>query len=168
MKPKNSKERRNSFLKFLLIFILTVGTIVTAVFFNFQISKKENEALKEQALRVRQEMQFQGEFATKMKEVSVIIDSLTAPGATVAFDNAEIGKKLSDLQNSIPRKDSTYNYDLYDNIIKSFVKLHKAQKRLIDVRDTEEKINEFELELEKCDEDVRTLQKELQFALRNN
>lgn len=66
MKPKNSKERRNSFLKFLLIFLVTVGTIVGAVYFNFQISNKENEVLKEQASLVKEELKFQASFANKM------------------------------------------------------------------------------------------------------
>ena len=167
MKPKNSKERRNSFLKFLLIFVLTVGTIVTAVFFNFQIANKENEVLKEQALNIREELKFQGEFANKMNEVSVIIDSLTAPGATVPFDNAEIGQKLAELQNSIPKKDSIYNYDLYENIVSTFVKLQTSQNRLIDVRETEEKINEFEIQLKECDAQILRLSQDLQVALRN-
>jgi len=166
MKPKNSKERRNSFLKFLLIFVFTVATIVTAVFFNFQIAKKENEVLKEQAIRVKEERKFQSEFANKMDEVVVMIDSLTAPGATIAFDNAEIGKRLSDLQNSIPTKDSTINYNLYNKIVKTFVNLQKSQNRLIEVRDTEEKIKEFEIELSKCDAQVIRLNRELQVAIR--
>jgi len=167
MKPKNSKERRNSFLKFILIFLLTVGTIVTAVFFNFQIADKENEVLKEQAMLVREELKFQAEFANKMERVSLMIDSLTAPGAQVSFDNAEIGNRLSELQSSIPRKDSTANYELYDKIVKTFVKLQKSQNRLIDVREVEEQINEFEIELDKCDKDVIRLSNELQVALRN-
>ncbi|AUC76941.1 MULTISPECIES: type VI secretion system TssO [unclassified Olleya] len=166
MKPKNNKERRNSFLKFILIFIVTVGTIVTAVFFDFQIADKENEVLKEQAMLVKEELKFQAEFANKMEVVSIMIDSLTAPGATVSFDNAEIGNKLSDLQNSIPRKDSTANYELYDKIIKTFVKLQKSQNRLIGVREVEEKIKEFEIELKDCDEEVASLNRDLQVALR--
>ena len=166
MKPKNSKERTSSFLKYIVIFILTVGTIVAAVFFDFQISDKENQVLKEQAMLVKEELKFQAEFANEMEVVSLMIDSLTAPGATVAFDNAEIGNKLSDLQNSIPRKDSTANYDLYDKIIKTFVKLQKSQNRLIDVREVEEKITEFEIELKECDEEAASLRRDLQVALR--
>ncbi|QCE42472.1 type VI secretion system TssO [Psychroserpens sp. NJDZ02] len=167
MKPKNSKERRNSFLKFILIFILTVGTIVTAVFFDFQIADKENEVLKEQAILVREELKFQAEFANRMERVSLMIDSLTAPGAQVSFDNAEIGSRLSELQSSIPRKDSTANYELYDKIIKTFVKLQKSQNRLIDVREVEEQIKEFEIQLKDCDEEVADLERDLQVALRN-
>jgi len=166
MKPKNSKERRNSFLKFLLIFLLTAATIVTAVFFNFQIPKKENAVLKEESLRMREEIKFQKEFVNGMQDVSKMLDSLIMPGANVAFEKAEIGKKLSDLRHSIPAKDSTYNYELYENIINTFVKLEKTETRLIDVRDTEEEINDFEIALKKCDEEILRLQRDLQVALR--
>ena len=166
MKPKNSKERRNSFLKFLLIFVVTVGTIVTAVFFNFQIVDKENQVLKEQALKIRAEHQFQDQFIDDMEEVSVIIDSITAPGATVAFDNATIGQKLAELKNSIPETDSTHNYLLYENIVMTYVKLQKSQNRLLDVSEKEQQIKDFETELEKCDQNVIRLNRELQIASR--
>mgnify|MGYP003672431991 FL=1 len=66
MKPKNTKDRRNSFLKFLLLFLLTTGTIITAIFFNFKVPAKENALLKEQSKMVKKEMDFQSKFSKEM------------------------------------------------------------------------------------------------------
>lgn len=168
MKPKNSKERRNSFLKFLLLFVVTVVTIVSAVFFNFQIADRENEALKKQAIRVEDEIKFQGKFSNEMNQISIMIDSLTQPGASIAFENTEIGRKLSELQNLIPIKDSTYNYEFYFNVIKVLSTQQKSQNRLLDLKETEEKINKLETIIKDCDEQVKDLERELQIALRSS
>ena len=66
MKPKNIKERRNSFLKFLLLFLITSATIVTAIFFTFKVPIKENNTLKAQAKRINRELTFQNSFFKKI------------------------------------------------------------------------------------------------------
>ncbi|MGB0789418.1 MAG: type VI secretion system TssO, partial [Marinirhabdus sp.] len=46
MKAKNQKARRSSFLKFLLLFVVTLLIVVTAFFFDFKIMPfKENKVL---------------------------------------------------------------------------------------------------------------------------
>ena len=62
MKPKNSKERRNSFLKFLALFLVTVGMIMAAVFFTYRVPTKENALLREQSKVIDTAMEFQSGF----------------------------------------------------------------------------------------------------------
>ncbi len=149
MKPKNTKERKSSFIKFLLLFILTTATIMAAVFFNFRVPQKENELLKERAKNVEREMRFQKGFANEVKVLQGMIDSLDLPGQNVSFLNELIGGKLAEMQSSIPRKDSTYRYDMYTGIIETFSDLQETKKELKSLDNAKKRIEEYEETLEK-------------------
>lgn len=161
MKPKNVKERRNSFLKFLLLFIVTVGTIVTAVYFNFKVPKKENDILKEEAKAIKKEMQFQNDFSDEMFNVKKLFDSLDVPGSNTKFTNSLISKKLVDLQGKIPTKDSTYRYDMYTRILTLHVDLQKTKEKLRDLKDAEGLIEEYKEALGKCKDDYTEIQRDM-------
>ena len=42
MKPQNAKERNIAFIKYILLFIVTTGLIILAVFFGYRLPIKEN------------------------------------------------------------------------------------------------------------------------------
>mgnify|MGYP006203762327 CR=1 FL=1 len=42
----NKKERFNAFMLFLLMFFITTGVLIAAIFFNFKLPLKENDVLK--------------------------------------------------------------------------------------------------------------------------
>lgn len=161
MKPKNAKQRTNSFLKFLLLFIVTVGTIITAIFFNFKVPKKENEVLKTQAKAIKREMEIQNEFSNGMIGVKKLFDSLDVPGSNKKFLNTLISDKLVSLQAIIPTKDSTYRYDMYTNIVKLNLGLLDAKERLHELRDAESSIEKYDLELDNCKQDYKQLQRDM-------
>lgn len=149
MKPKNIKERQSGFYKFLLLFILTTATIMVAVFFNFRIPQKENSLLKERADNIEREMNFQKSFAKEIKNVHNMLDSLELPGQNVSFLNQLIGGKLAEMQSSIPRKDSTYRYDMYMGIIESFSDLQEVKKEIKSLDNAKNRIEEYKEALEK-------------------
>lgn len=161
MKPKNTKERRNSFLKFSLLFLVTVITIMVAVFFNFKVPTKENQLLKEQEKGIKKERTFQKEFSNEMTHVKVLLDSLDAPGTNRTYINSLISKKLVDLQGIIPTKDSTYNYNMYTRIVSLHVEIQEAKSRLNSLKDTESTIQEYKKTLEKCKDDYILMQRDL-------
>lgn len=168
MKPKNVKERRNSFLKFLLLFVVTVGTIVTAVYFNFKVPTKENNLLKEQAKSIKNEIEFQNNFSDEMLEVKKLFDSLDVPSSNKKFVNSLISSKLVDLQAKIPTKDSTYRYDMYINVVRLNLDLLNSKERLYELRDAESTIKEYSETLEKCKEDYKQIQREIDILRRRN
>jgi len=49
----NHKERNRAFLKFLFFFIISVWLIVGAIYFDMRIPYKENDVLREQVTRYR-------------------------------------------------------------------------------------------------------------------
>lgn len=167
MKPKNVKERRNSFLKFLLLFLITTATVVTAVFFTFKIPVKENTMLKERAKVFSKEMKFQNSFFNSMKKVKGLIDSLDVPGQNVSYLNSLISKDLVELQKSIPRKDSTFKYDMYSNVVKLYVDIQDMKGKLRDLKDAENTIEQYKEELEKTQQDFKQLERDLLIARQN-
>ncbi len=168
MKPKNTKERRNSFLKFLLLFLVTVGTIVTAVYFNFKVPSKENALLKNEAKNIEKEMNFQDDFSKQMTSIKRMIDSLDVPGQNISYQNSLVSKKLVDMQGQIPTKDSTYRYDMYTHIINLYVELQETKDKLRDLKDAESTIEEYKDALDNCKQDYKEIQRDLDIARRSS
>lgn len=164
MKPKNTKERRNSFLKFLLLFLLTTGTVVASVFFTHKVPVVENNILKSQAKTFDKEMKFQSEFSSKMNKVKELIDSLDVPGQNTQYLNQLIGQDLAEMQKSIPRKDSTLNYDMYSDVVKLYVKIQDMKGKLRELKDAESTIEEYKMALEKSKEEFKQLERDLLIA----
>lgn len=168
MKPKNSKERRNSFLKFLALFVVTVGFIVTTIFFTFQIPKKENSILKEDIKAVNKERVFQEEFEQGMVDIKSMIDSLDVPGQNISYQNSLISDKLVDLQGKIPTKDSRINYNLYKGIVTSLVDLQESKTKLKGLHDAENTIEEYKTALDGCKDDYEEIKRDLDIARRSS
>lgn len=161
MKPKNSKDRQSSFLKFLGLFILTAGMIVAAVYFNFKVPAKENDLLREQTKVVKEEMAFQSNFFSEMQEVKAMIDSLDVPGANVVFGSSQISDKLVEMQKSLPTKDSTYLYDMHMSIVDTYVELMDNKQRLRSLRDAEGEIEQYKVALKDCNTYLKQAEREL-------
>ncbi|PKV50731.1 hypothetical protein ATE84_2797 [Aquimarina sp. MAR_2010_214] len=155
MKPKNSKERRNSILKFSLLFIFTVTLIVLAFFFDFdRVPLKENSVLREQSKSIKTEIQFQEKFSSEMFAIRSLLDSLDTPGQNIQYINALINSKIVDLQKSIPEEDSTYRYNMYNSIVKSFVDLQGLKTKLKEFEDVDAQLDEYEEELERVNQEL--------------
>ncbi|WP_025739930.1 type VI secretion system TssO [Aquimarina pacifica] len=155
MKPKNSKERRNSILKFSLLFIFTVVLIVVTIFFDYNtVPLKENAVLREQSVGIEKEMEFQKKFSGEMSGIRSLLDSLDIPGQNLQYINALINSKIVDLQKSIPKEDSTYRYDMYNSIVKSFVDLQAYKTKLREFDEVDAQLTEYEDELDRVNEEL--------------
>ncbi|MGB0948934.1 MAG: type VI secretion system TssO [Marinirhabdus sp.] len=155
MKAKNQKARRSSFLKFLLLFVVTLLIVVTAFFFDFKIMPfKENKVLRAQAAKVEKEIQFQEGFSKDIVTLKGMVDSLDIPGQNRAFLNSMLSAQIVKLQEKIPIKDSTYRYDMYNNIIWSFAEIQKLKEQLDSYKEVEERITEYKNELDKCRQEL--------------
>jgi len=161
MKPNNSKERRTSFLKFLALFLVTVGMIVCAVFFSYQIPKKENAELRAYSKVLEDGMVFQKNFYNEMRIVKNMLDSLDAPGANVELERSRIAKKLATLEETIPTKDDTHLYDMHQKIITLFSDLQMAKEVVYKSRDCVADIEEYKEELDKVREELTEAKREL-------
>lgn len=168
MKPKNLKERRKTFLRFLLLFLLTVASILIAVYFNFRIPKKENSLLKTQVKIVKKEMEYQNNFYKEMKLIKGMIDSLDIPGQNISYQTSMISTKLVDLQKAIPTKDSTYKYDMYKTIVDLYLDLQNSKDELRSLVDAKSTIEEYKDALDKCREELKQTERDLFIARNSN
>lgn len=168
MKPKNSKERRASFFKFLALFAVTITAILFAVYFNFKVPNKENTLLKDKIKAVDKEMIFQDNFSKEMKTILGMIDSLDIKGQNLSYQNSLISGRLVDLQKTIPTKDSTYRYDMYTNIVAVFAELQDSKAELSKLKDAKATIDEYKGALDRCKEDLKQCERDLFIARGSN
>jgi len=150
MEPKNKKERTSSILKFTILFALTVILILVATFFDFnRLPLKENNVLRDKISSVKKERVYQEAFSKKADEIRSLIDSLDTPGQNIQYFNALINSKIVELQESIPEKDSTSNYDMYVNSVQSYVDIQELKIKLKSYDGVDVKLEEYREELER-------------------
>lgn len=164
MKPKNSKERYSSFLKFLLLFLITTATAVGAIYFNFRIPSKDNDLLRTRAKTIDAEIKFQNDFYNETELLKALIDSLVV-GQDLFFINGQIGTKLAELKESVPTEESTYLYNMHMSIIDMIADLQTAKNRLLELNEAESDIEFLKSEFEDCKDVVNSLRRELRATL---
>lgn len=167
MKPKNSKERRISFLKFLASFIVTVFAILAAVYFNFKVPSDENALLRAEISLYEGEKEFQRSFFGEMKDLRGLIDSMDIEGQNISFQKSLINNKIVNLQKRIPPKDSTYLYDMHIDVTELYAELQLAKEKLFELRDAENMIDEYKNALDVCRQDLEQRERDL-FILRSS
>jgi len=145
MKPQNAKERRSSIWKFILLFVVTVGLIVTAIFFDFnQIPLHENQVWRERSEKIEKDIEFQETFYKEMKDIRAHVDSLDIKGQNLQLINGLLTQKLVKLQTSIPKEDETFRYDMYKEIIDAFVDIQELKGALNKLDDVGSKLKQYE------------------------
>ncbi|WP_019668323.1 type VI secretion system TssO [Eudoraea adriatica] len=167
MKAKNSKERSGSFLKFFVLFVITVAMILVAVYFNFEIPEKENKLLREQVKVIKEDMEYQSDFFAEMQILKGMIDSLKVPGQNTSYQNTLISTKIVDLEKNVPPKSSSHVYDMHMAIIQLYIELQTATDKLQSLRDAEGTIAEYKEFYENCRDDLIEAERELYIARRS-
>lgn len=112
MKPLNQAERTNAFLRFLLLFIITVALILTVVFFSVKVPFKENEQLRQDMARIKSERQLSESFNTAVKEIADELNKFDASKDPPAAKYAKIKlgiDKMSGLLKNMPNADYSVN-----------------------------------------------------------
>lgn len=98
MKPINQAERKNAFLNFLLLFIVTVIIVVVAVFFGMRVPFQENKKMQQQITAYQNNEFFAEKFSARMSDVQPLLDTLGSPNAQTESVNNQINLILADLQ----------------------------------------------------------------------
>ena len=97
-----------------------------------------------------------------------MIDSLGIPGQNSSYENQRISAKIVELEKNIPPKSSTHIYDMHMAITKLYVELQSAKNKLNGLQQSETLITEYEMDLEKCKEELTQTKRELYIARRLN
>lgn len=164
MEILNKKERLSAFLLFLLMFIITTGVLVAAIFFNFRLPLKENEVLKAENEKILTEFNFQQTFADKVEYISTLVDSLDKAPESFQFTEQTINVELVNLNEKIQAKVSKDNNKLYDNTIITIKELVNTKKQLLTVADSKKDIEALNSQIKAYEDDNKDLLRELELS----
>jgi hypothetical protein len=165
MEALNVKERSQAFWKFVLFFVFAVAAILLAVFFNYQVPKKENKILRDKADLYQAHTASEEKFAAAMGEANEYLDSLDKPGANVAYLNQLIGNKLAELtilqtkDNSAASKEDKIFLDI-------ILKYQQSKTKLLELKDASDKLQKLQNDYNQCAQDKERLQTTLSFYQR--
>ncbi|NJM78900.1 MAG: hypothetical protein HC854_03395 [Flavobacterium sp.] len=158
----NKKERFNAFMLFLLMFFITTGVLITAIFFNFKLPLKENEVLKSENDKMNAQFTFNNEFTEKIEGIGKLVDSLDKAPESFQFIEQSINYDLVELKEKIPN-DSLINTRLYDNIILTLKSYVNAKKKIILSSKSDEEVDELKEEIKDLKEENKDLSKQIEY-----
>lgn len=163
----NKKERLSAFLLFLLMFIITTGVLITALFYNYKLPLKENEILKAENDKILTQFNFQKQFSEKIEQISVMVDSLDKAPESFQFIEQKINFELVELNEKIPA-DSDQDLKIYDNVILTVKDLVNAKKMLLQVNDSKKEIEVLNTQIKSYEEENKDLIRELELVRQLN
>ncbi len=129
MKPINAQERKKTFQRFLLFFILTIAIIMTTIFVSIRIPYKENAKLQEQLAIVEKENQFRNDFARAMGETQNLLDTVNQNTVASGLIDGRITQKIQEMD-ALLNKNEVNSKVLYTQIIKSMNNTQSDKKAL--------------------------------------
>ena len=159
----NKKERYSAFLLFLLMFSVTTGVLIFALFFDFRLPLKENEVLKAENEKIIGEFNFQKVFTERVEYVGKLMDSIDQSPERFPYLEQSINVELVDLKREA---DSLEGSKLYENVLINFGKLLNSKKTSVQTNDSksiidklteenkalEAKSTELSIKLQICDQ----------------
>jgi hypothetical protein len=156
----NSKDRNEAFLKFLLLFVITVVLVVVAVYFDYRLPVSENKVLLDEVNVQRQQDVDQAKFAAKMAEVMVLLDSMDKPGANPAQLEQQLGGMLSDL-NVLQLKENTAYGKIDKAVVDRLSELETRKKQMASLKDKADRTDAAENKVGQLNEQINMLQQTL-------
>lgn len=144
MQPVNKAERTKAFFNFLWLFILSIGIILTMVFFSVQVPTRQNEELLKQKHKAVKERKFADDFFTEMFGIAAMMDTINTSSKAELLDG-DITTRINML-NARAKGDSAYDKGVFQNLVQNLYTLQNTQRQL--------------RELSAKDQNVKDLQKE--------
>lgn len=149
----NAKERQQAFWKFLLLFLLAVGLVVAAFYFDTLVPTKDNKMMRSQLENFRTQEAAQDKFVRAMNETKVLIDSLRKPGAQRAYLNSLIAEKLRTMS-ALQYNDSTMYSSLNLSTIDVFQRYSEATNKVVELGDMPTNVQNLKTENEKLNSEL--------------
>ena len=159
MNALNKKQRRSSFLKFLLLFVLLIGLILTTVFFSYKVPLKQNDEMINSINEVRKEKEFSSNFATQLSGISAMLDSMNIKGQKPETLDIILNDNLKKLSIMVDR-DSVYNKSMYRNIVFTLADLGAAKKQLRELTGKDVNLSDLQKQKEELSKQLYEAQQE--------
>lgn len=125
----NADVRKQTFLRFITFFIITVALIVAAVYFDTLVPEKENEVLRMKIGNMENQVYRQKEFMAIMEKVKDLNDSLVTLGSVHPLLDREIAEQLNIMNKPLHLENSLYgtlNKDIF-NLVYEYTEMNKRQ-----------------------------------------
>src|SRR3954464_538814 len=98
MRPNNLVERSKAFSNFLIFFIITIGVILTCVFFSFKVPLQENEQFRAERDTLLTQKDNREYFLQRMENTMGLLDSVNSNKADAENIDANIGSSLTEMR----------------------------------------------------------------------
>lgn len=168
MEVLNKPERRTSFLIFLLFFIITMGIILVAVYFDFYIPKKELAHLRAENHKMQTEFDFQAKFADKLEEVKSFTDSLGVKGQDFYYNQQLANDGIIDLQKMVPPGDSLVRNNMYDNMVLAYRQLVQEKKTINLLGGSKDEVDHLLQQIETYKKELEIVKRDLEVCRQIN
>ena len=127
----NSQEKNQAFLKFLLLFAVTIALVFLATYYNYKVPVKENEWLHSQ-IDIKQIAEAnQQKFVDKMNEAVILLDQLSENNADSQLINSKLGALLGAMH-ELEGDEKTLYGKMNKAIVVKFSELKDARKDIND------------------------------------
>lgn len=133
MKPLNRAERTNAFVRFLLLFMVTVALVVTVVFSSVDVTRKESDLLRRQVKSLQDQREFSESFAKDLRETQLALEKYADPVETSAATQERVNNQLNKLRGKVRQSVNNEN-TLFELMIVSLSELNDTKKKLRDTR----------------------------------
>ena len=140
MEILNKKERYSAFVMFLLMFSITTGVLIFALYFNFRLPLKENEVLRKENELMNKQFDYQKNFSLEFGKVTKMLDSLKKNPDRAVFIEQDITQKLGALSKEIP--EDTISMAFYQRVIIGIQDLVNSKKDIQNIEEFKSKIDE--------------------------
>lgn len=142
----NAKLRNQAFGKFIVFFVLTIGIIVTAVYFDFSIRSKETNLLREKIRNFENQMYHQEQFIVLMDTAKNLIDSMGKSAQFNPLLDREIADKLKTIRNSGDQGKGIYG-TMNKEIFNLFYDYSELNKKLLQSKNAIQQVEKLKNEL---------------------
>ena len=127
MKPLNRSERNHTFLRFLLLFLVTVALIVTVVLLSVEVPVRESEQLRSKMFDMKKEKDLSDSFSVVMRQAVDELKKFDPEKGDASATSYQVQKRIDrmyEILKEIPNGENS----IYDLMIQNISDLNKAKK----------------------------------------
>jgi hypothetical protein len=161
-KPINLQEHNSAFFKFLVLFFVTVAMVSGAIYFDFQVPKKELSILRERSDLLRNQNLAQENFKRTLNDVVSVLNKLDSSNKSMV--ESELRPKLDLLYNSAAIDDSTSSQKLNKVIFGLVNKFVESKFKISDMKNYETEMDRYKVRNAQLQQDLDNCRTQLNFA----
>ncbi|RYZ30803.1 MAG: hypothetical protein EOO10_01485 [Chitinophagaceae bacterium] len=129
MKPQNKTERSRAFMRFLLLFIVTISLVVVAIFYSIEVPQAENEKLRHKLAALQKESESTANFNELLEEAMDELNKLSIPTESAVAVNQRVQLKIIAMEKLLRQIPNSEN-SIYHLTIRNMSELNQAKYKL--------------------------------------